>query len=87
MAVRMTHSSRQPAASVELSWSEHAIGASAAGVGECGDAGVTKLVVIEVKHLRMAHQTKLSGLENAHAKAQGIKSRQWGVSSVFTALK
>ena len=50
-----------------------------AGLGQSRYTGVTNLVIVEKKHLRMAHmahQTKLSSPENAHAKSQGMGSRQ-----------
>ena len=59
-----------------------------ADVSQSRYAGVADLVSAEIKILRMvhmAHQTRLSDLENVHAKAQGMKPRQWGVSSPATA--
>ena len=50
-----------------------------AGVGQSSYAGVVDLVVTERKLLqraRMAHHTRLSGMENACAKSQGVGSRQ-----------
>ena len=50
-----------------------------AGVGQSRYAGVANFVAVEKKLLRMArmaHQTKLSGLENTHAKAQCMATRQ-----------
>ena len=50
-----------------------------AGVGESRYTSVADLVSVEVKVLRtarMPHQTRLSGVENAHAKSQGMGVRQ-----------
>ena len=43
--------------------------------GEGRDAHIANLVVLETKHLRMAHQTKRPGQKRAHAKSQG--QRTW----------
>ena len=44
-------------------------------------AGVPNLVVIEVKQLHNAHETKLLRQESVHAKSQGMGTRQWGAST------
>ena len=53
-------------------------GPTGAGLGQSRYTGVTNLVISEEKLLRMAHmahQTKLSSPENAHAKSQGMSPR------------
>ena len=58
-----------------------------ARLGQSRYACIADLVVTEVKLLRtahMAHQTKLSDLENVCAKSQGMGSWQWGASSPAT---
>ena len=54
-------------------------GPTGAGVRQSRYASIADLVVTEVKYLhmsRVAHQTKLSGPENTHAKSQGMATRQ-----------
>ena len=55
-------------------------------LGEGSVACISNLVVLKPKTLHMAHQTNLQNQKSAHAKSQGMGTRQWGASSPVTFL-
>ena len=53
-------------------------------VRESLEPDIANLVVEEVKHLHIAHQTKHLSQESAPAKSQGMFTRHWGASTPAT---
>ena len=49
-------------------------------LGESSEASIRNLVLVEPKHLHIAHQTKGMSQESVHAKSQGMGTRQPGAS-------